>query len=179
MLINSNINSNTDPITPFLIQPRNTPISPYFGIFSYPSSIGLLKGFTITNDTRRVGLNTSSPSYEFTITNNLNSSNGYFSSIHAFGAIQSDSLVSPSLYINAAPYLSINTLSSSARKLFMNNDLMTLVNSARPRMGIKQTNPGGNVTEATLDITGSAYFSTVELRTHLVSNTLRLGSVLL
>lgn len=175
--VNRNIGSNGTLIQSFFIQERPLPSLPSFGIFSYPSSIGLLRDLFIVNDTQRVGLNTSSPLYEFSLTNNINSGNGYFSSVHSFGAFESDTFTSPSLLINPVANLSINTLSSGVNKLYLDVNLMTLVTGSIPRVGIKQINPGGNVTQATLDITGNAFFSTIDIRTSIAANTIRLGSV--
>lgn len=177
--VNYNVNSNFQLVEPFLLQARSSVGASYFGIFSYPSSIGLLKGMFINNNTRRVGVNIFEPSYEFSLTNNLNTSNAYISSVHAFGSVESDTLVSPSLYMNARPNLSINTLSTGVKKLYVNNDLLTILNGTTQRVGIKQPNPGGNVTLATLDITGSAYFSTLTLNGSLYTQNVCLGSILL
>jgi hypothetical protein len=172
----------------FIIQQRVFPdateanYSP-FGLFSYPSSISLMDGLFVTQDTKRVGVNSFSNNtyteapYELSLARNLTGCNGYASSIHSFGGFQAGSFVSPSFYINATPNISVNTLSSSGQTLFVDGNLLTLVNSFPPRMGIKQINPGVTVTEATLDITGSAYFSTITLIDKLVSRTIRLGSV--
>jgi hypothetical protein len=187
-LVNLSVDSNKEPIRTFLIQEKMTPDSSEsnyssFGLFSYPSSISLMDGVFITNDTQRVGVNSFSnniftePPYELSLTSNLVGSNGYASSIHSFGGFQAGSFVSPSLYIHATPNISVNTLSTTGQKLFMDVNLLTLVNDFPPRMGIKQTNPGATATQATLDITGSAYFSTISLINTLVSRTIRLGSL--
>jgi hypothetical protein len=185
-LFNNSIDSNTQLLIPFVLQEKdinpteNTSLP--FGIFTYPSSLSLMDGVFVTLDTRRVGVNSflsnsyTEPPYEFSLTSNLLGSNGYASSIHAFGGFQAGSFTSPSLYINATPNISVNTMSSSAGKLYVDTNLLTLVNALPPRMGIKQPSPGSVVTQATVDVTGNAYFSTVSLRNTLKYQTLRLGS---
>lgn len=196
--LNTEVDEFLNSIEKFVLQERQLPdltslgYTP-FGLFSYPSSISILDGLFVTNDTQRVGVNAFSfgtniytpPPYDFSLTSNLVGCNGYASSIHSFGGFQAGSFVSPSLYINATPNISVNTLSTSARKLFMDGNLLTLVNTTVPRVGIKQMNPGSVVTlepsverQATLDITGNAYFSTVTVLGYpMLSKTIRLGSV--
>jgi hypothetical protein len=105
----------------------------------------------------------------------------YVSSITHVSSLVAESLLTNSL---TTPYflinpvddkISVNTISTGSQGLFLNYDLLTVINNfQQPRVGIKTKNP-----LVALDIHGSAYFSSLALFGPLITRNLSLGSVLL
>ena len=165
--------------TPFEIQ-ETTKTTGLFGLYSYPSSIGLMNSLYVYNDTQRVmvnGLSNGSflqPAYDFSVTREIKSQISFFSSANVTGYAESESFTSPSLTINQVSPFSTNSISSSVLTVYLNNDLMTLKNVTTPGLGIKQVMPA-----ATLDVRGNAFFSSVSFLGIAQATYFRLGSQIL
>jgi hypothetical protein len=173
-------NAFTNDATPFEIQvlSNTNKVTNLFGIYGYPSSIGINYGVHVYNNTNRVAIGSlsngqflSTP-YDLTVYNTIWSSNGYFSSVNLNQFVQTDQLVAPSLFLQGSNYVSTNKLSTALEKLFM-NDILTLTRASTGAIGVKTTEPLAN-----LDIRGNAYFSSVSFLGAGKANFLSLGSLL-
>ena len=166
----------TDPGFPFEIRTLTGTTPSTFGIYSYPSSIGLNNSFFIYNDSRKVVLSGYSngvfraPVYDFNAGSNLSCVTGYFSSVNVKETVQSETFFSPSLRIQYPITISTNVFSTTERSLIMNN-ILTVDNSSTTRIGVKTTAPNTN-----LDVRGNAYFSSIEFVGIGLGNFLSLGS---
>jgi hypothetical protein len=183
--------SNFESPYPFVISSQQTGSFPLtdansLSLIAFPSSIALLNTLFIHNDTKNVtvkrlddtGIVSSDQSINSSIS--LALSTMYVSSITHVSSLVAESLLTNSL---TTPYflinpvddrVSVNTISTGSQGLFFNYDLLTVINSFQPRVGIKTKNP-----LAALDIHGSAYFSSLSLIGPLITRNLSLGSVLL
>ena len=183
--------SNFESPYPFVISSQQTGSFPLtdansLSLIAFPSSIALLNTLFIHNDTKNVtvkrlddtGIVSSEQSIDSSIS--LALSTMYVSSITHVSSLVAESLLTNSL---TTPYflinpvddrVSVNTISTGSQGLFFNYDLLTVINSFQPRVGIKTKNP-----LAALDIHGSAYFSSLSLIGPLITRNLSLGSVLL
>ena len=186
LMSNLNRDSNKNPLPAFVISSQQTGTANSFSLTAHPSSISLLNTLFIHNDTKNVTL-TSVGSQQSSIDTSISLavSTMYVSTITHASSFLADSLLTNSL---TTPYflinpvddrISVNTISTGSQGLFFNYDLLTVINSFQPKVGIKTKNPGSSVPLATLDINGSAYFSTLDLRGTLITRNLSLGSVLL
>jgi hypothetical protein len=166
-------------VQPFELQ-VTTKTTGLFGIYSYPSSIGLMNSVHVYNSTQRVMVNGLlndqflQPAYDFSVTDEIFSDIGHFSSVNAIGYAQSRSFTSPSLFLNQVSPYSTNSISSSVLTLYLNNELMTLKNETNPSFGVKQVSPA-----TTFSVQGNAFFSSVQFAGIALANYLRLGSQLL
>lgn len=98
------------------------------------------------------------PSHSLDIHDTLRTENAYLSTVHLFQSLQTNSILSPQLYINQRPIGIRNTVSSSIEKLCI-NDIVTIqtdYQTSDRRVGIHTLNP-----VCTLDIRGNASFSSV------------------
>jgi hypothetical protein len=166
-------------VQPFEIQVTNKTTG-LLGLYSYPSSIGLMNSVYVYNSTQRVMVNGLSsgqflePAYDFSVTDEITATIGYFSSLNAIGYAQSQTFTSPSLFINNLSPYSTNSISSSVQTLYLNNELLTLKNTDTPFFGVKQVSPA-----TTFSVQGNAFFSSVQFTGIALANYLRLGSQLL
>ena len=155
----------------FLVRTTSSPVST-FGIFSYPSSIGLNNSIFIHNDTRRVMVNGLSngtiltPTHDFTVQNNLYSRNVYVSSLNA-QVFTSFAFDAPSLRIQFEPQLTYNSISTSADLLYLN----TLITLNKESMALKGLYP-----LTTFDVRGNAFFSSLVCQGEPRATYLALGS---
>lgn len=166
-------------VQPFEIQVTNK-TSGLLGLYSYPSSIGLMNSVYVYNSTQRVMVNGLlngqflQPAYDFSVTDEIVGTIGYFSSLNAIGYAQTQSFTSPSLFINQVSPYSTNSISSSVQTLYLNKELLTLKNTTAPFFGVKQISPG-----TTFSVQGNAFFSSVQFTGIALANYLRLGSQIL
>ncbi len=168
--------TSTDPGFPFEIRTLTGTTPSTFGLYSYPSSIGLNNSLFVYNDSRKVVLSGYSngvftaPLYDFNAASNLSCVTGYFSSANVRETVQSQTFFSPSLRIQYPITISTNVFSTTGRALIMNN-ILTVDNSSTTRIGVKTTAPTTN-----LDVRGNAYFSSLEFVGIGLGNFLFLGS---
>jgi hypothetical protein len=182
-LLNPNIDSNGTTLPSFFVQQGTSTIPSTFGLFSLPSSLGLLNVVHVFYDTQRVLLNGSledgslkDPTHALTTRAYAVTDYAYVSCATVEGMVQSETLTHPSLLINPSLNVSTNTMSTTVNTLFLNLDLMVLKNTMPPQVGIKTTNPGANASLATLDVNGQAFFSTLFLDS-LQTDCMSLGSL--
>jgi hypothetical protein len=159
----------------FLIRTTNTPAST-FGLFSYPSSIGILNSVVVHNDLRRVMANGLSnnqiliPPYDFTVKDTIYATDGYFSTVNLTGTLNAADLQAQSLWIQREPPFSTNWISTTNRTVYFNN-LITVANTPNNGLlGIKTGEP-----QAPLDVRGNAYVSTTTFQGIAQGTFLQLG----
>ena len=143
----------------FLLQTTNIPNST-FGLFSYTSTIGLNNSVFVHNDLQRVMVNGLSngtfvvPPYDFSVQDKIYVTNAFVSSLNLSQTLNTASFNSGTLRIQYTPELQYNTLSTTNRILYLNN-LISVTNEG-PSLSVK-----GLIPQASLDVRGNAYFSTV------------------
>lgn len=147
-----------------------------FSLTTLPSSISLLNTLFIHNDVKTISLlsNYADESGNFVVGNMYVSTIGNFSSVQSLSNTMTASLTTPDLLIHPDYFPSVNTMSTGSQGLYINDDLFTVFNTFIPKMGIKTKNP-----TVSLDINGSAYFSSVSANGFLSIRNLSMGSSLL
>jgi predicted acyltransferase (DUF342 family) len=161
----------------FLIQTASVPNST-FGLFSYPSSIGLNNAVFVHNDLRKVMVNGFSsgtfllPPHDFSVQDKIYATTAYLSSLNLTQTLNTASLNSGSLRIQYTPSLEYNTLSTTNRILYLNN-LLAITNEG-PGVCVKGLAPS-----VALDVRGNAYFSTLICTGIASANFLMLGTAML
>lgn len=161
----------------FLLQTASVPNST-FGLFSYPSSIGLNNVVFVHNDLRKVMVNGLSsgtfllPPYDFSVQDKIYATTAHLSSLDLSHTLDTASLNAGSLRIQYTPSVEYNTLSTTNRILYLNN-LLAITNEG-PRVCVKGLAPS-----VALDVRGNAYFSTLTCTGIASANFLMLGTEML
>ena len=169
-------NSVNQDATPFEIQVTSK-TSNLFGIYSYPSSIGIMNSLQVQNNTQRVSINGLSSGIFLSSPHDLNvyytmvTGDGYFSTVNYDRMTLTKQLISPSLFLQGSNYQSTNTMSTGNGYLYLNKDLMTVTHRDSGAIGIKTVLP-----VTSLDVRGNAYFSSVSFTGIAKANFLTLGT---
>lgn len=144
------------------------------GIYSLPSSIAFGQSVYVRNDLQKVQISKEgrniTPLFELTLTDTLATKEARISTLTLGGLLESRTFESPSLLIGSLPFLSVNSISTTVQNLYL-NQFVTLQNTSTPRVGIHTQSP-----TTSLDIQGTAYFSSLFISETLYPQILSMGS---
>lgn len=159
----------------FLIKEAAVPAST-FGLFSYPSSLGLNNCVFVHNNTQSVYVNgfedgLLSSEDTFTSQGRVSTQNGFFSTLKVTDFAETKSLFTQSFRIQYSLQVSTNVLSTTETKLFMNN-LLTMDNASTTYVGVKTLTPSYG-----LDVRGNVFMSSIECLGEPRQTYLQLGSL--